>query len=564
MVCSSCGYDGRAGARFCEGCGVGLSQPCASCGAELSAAARFCGACGAAVGAPPVVAARKVVSVVFGDLVGSTALQETLDPESARRVMARFYEVMRAVIARHDGRLDKFVGDGVVAVFGVPAAGEDDALRAVRCATAMVADLAVLGAELERDWGVRLAMRTGVNTGELVIGEEGELVGDAMNTGARLEQAAAPGEVLIGQATWRLVRRRVQLEPVEPLTLKGKAEPVRAWRVLAVVPGPDEPARVDAPLIGRAGELAKLRAALGDAIAARCCRLVTVIGSPGMGKTRLADEFALAVARDATVVQGRCEPTGEGITFGPVAELLRGAGGIGESDPPDTVRAKLAALVEGEPDADRIVARAGSLLGVADPASAEETFWGCDRPSERLIRDAFRRFARRDFDGLIDLYADDYVMVDHRGLGWTEVDREGVRGIADSMPATTLDVRLDVDEVPPTGTVPCRVHPLHRRRRRRRAGRAVRPGLRAGRSPHPGLGGDARRHAPGVRVVLRYRIGPAVRRRRSGGLRRPGHRVLGGVPRNAPRRWRGVRDRLRLGSGDRGGFVPPLRPLRAR
>jgi class 3 adenylate cyclase/ketosteroid isomerase-like protein/tetratricopeptide (TPR) repeat protein len=356
---------------------------------DLPPIARFCDSCGI-----PVMAllrqapARKVVTAVFGDLVGSTALQETLDPESVRGVMARFYEVMRNAVTRYDGHLEKFLGDGVVAVFGIPSVTEDDALRAVRCAAAMVADLAALGDELNRVWGVRLLMRIGVESGELVISGEGELVGDAMNTAARLEQRAAPGEVLIGQATWRLVRHNVQLEPVEPLTLKGKAAPARAWRLLALVPGPDDPAggRLDAPLIGRAAELRRLRAGLDDAIASRGCRLVTVIGSPGMGKTRLATEFALRVQQHATVVRGRCEHLGEGITFLPVAEMLRTVGGIGETDPPEIVRTKLAALVGEADDAERVVSRAASLLGAAEAVPAEETLWGIRRVLEALAR----------------------------------------------------------------------------------------------------------------------------------------------------------------------------------
>jgi class 3 adenylate cyclase len=192
---------------------------------------------------------RKVVSVVFGDIVGSTALQETLDAESVRGVMARFYEAMRAVVARHDGHLEKFLGDGVVAVFGIPSVGEDDALRAVRCAAAMHDDLVELDAELCRLWGVRLRMRVGVATGELVTSGDGELVGDAMNTAARLEQSAPPGEVLIGESTWRLVRHSVQLETVSPLALRGKSAPVRAWRLLDTAPAPGDPAsgRLDTP-----------------------------------------------------------------------------------------------------------------------------------------------------------------------------------------------------------------------------------------------------------------------------------------------------------------------------
>ncbi len=226
LQCAGCAHANELGARFCAQCGTSLAPRCSSCGAELPAAARFCSSCGAAVAADPVAVADgalKVVSVVFSDLVGSTALQEALDTESVRRVMARFYEAMRAVVERHEGAIQKFIGDAVVVVFGAPAVREDDALRAVRCAVDMVAALDQLNAELEPTFGVRLHVRTGVNTGELVVNDEGIFVGDTMNTAARFEQAAGGGEVLIGEATRRLVRNRRELEEMEPLELKGKS-----------------------------------------------------------------------------------------------------------------------------------------------------------------------------------------------------------------------------------------------------------------------------------------------------------------------------------------------------
>jgi class 3 adenylate cyclase len=296
LNCASCGHANRDSARFCAVCGDGLVPSCGSCGAALEAGAQFCDACGAPVAAArePPSGTRRVVSVVFADLAGSTELQESLDAESVRRVMERFYEAMRSVVESHGGQVAKFIGDAVVAVFGARGVDEHDALRAVRAAAAMVSDLAELEDELERGWGVRLAMRTGVNTGELVIGEDQEiLVGDTMNTAARLEQAAAAGEVLVGEATWRLVHHAVELEPVPALELKGKAEAVRAWRLVSVVAraGGDR-APSSAPLVGREGELERLRGALEGAIAEGACRLVSVIGSPGVGKTRLASEFA--------------------------------------------------------------------------------------------------------------------------------------------------------------------------------------------------------------------------------------------------------------------------------
>jgi class 3 adenylate cyclase/ketosteroid isomerase-like protein len=361
---------------------------CPSCGAELLASLRFCDSCGASVVAPDALAegARKVVTAVFADLVGSTALQEALDAESVLRVMDRFYEAMRGVIESQDGRVEKFIGDAVVAVFGVPSVREDDALRAVRAAAEMSAALGELNEELERVWGVRLAMRVGVNTGELVVREEGILVGDTMNTAARLEQAAGAGEVLVGRATWRLVHHAVELEPVTALELKGKAGRARAWRLVSASRAEGPPA--EAPLVGRVGELERLRSALDDAVSGRACRLVSVIGLPGVGKTRLARELGRTVGDQARLIMGRCEPTGEGITFLPVAEVLRTVAGIGEADPADTVRAKLRALApEDDPDRDRLVEGIAGVLGVAESSSAQETFWALRRGVENLARE---------------------------------------------------------------------------------------------------------------------------------------------------------------------------------
>jgi len=389
LTCASCGQENREQARFCVRCGVRLPQPLGWDGREGPADARFCDLCGApATFVPTRVAGRKVVSVVFGDLVGSTALQEVLDPESSRRLMARFYDAMRTTVSRHGGRLEKFLGDGVVAVFGVPVVSEDDAVRATRCAADMIAAVATLGDEWELHWGVRLRMRVGVNTGELVVSGDGELVGDAMNTAARLQEAGGPGDVLIGEATWRLVRHGVKLAPVPAMALKGKAAPVRAWRLLATELGPEGPdeGSLEASFVGRSGELSRLGAVFAEAVEARSSRLATVIGSPGIGKTRLAAEFTARLPSEVTVLHGRCEPIGRGLTFLPVAHVLREAGGITDTDPAEAVRAKLHELVAGDPESDRIVALTSSLLGAGEPAAAEETFWGVRRVLEALAR----------------------------------------------------------------------------------------------------------------------------------------------------------------------------------
>jgi class 3 adenylate cyclase/tetratricopeptide (TPR) repeat protein len=322
---------------------------------------------------------RKTVTAVFADVVGSTPLQERIDVESAHHVMGRFYVTMRQALKTQGGHVAEFRGDAVVGLFGFPTVGEDDALRAVRAAAAMRDALAVLNGELERDWGVRIGMRVGVNTGEVVISPEGLAVGDAMNTAARLEQAAPAGEVLVAEATWRQVRHAVRGEPIEPLTVKGKRSPVAAFRLLDAPAGIQARARIEAPLIGRDGELGRLLAAFEQTVAAGSCRLVSVIGSPGLGKTRLAEELAAAVGEPATVLWGRCEPTGEGITFAPVAQVLRGVAGIGEADPEPKVRAKLAALAPNDPDTELLVERAAGILGLGTPAPAAETFWAVRR-----------------------------------------------------------------------------------------------------------------------------------------------------------------------------------------
>ena len=263
---------------------------------------------------------RKIITVVFCDLAGSTALGERLDPESLQRVMGQYFERMREVLERHQGTVEKFIGDAVVGVFGFPRLHEDDALRAVRAAVELGAALAALNTELERGRGVTLQIRTGVNTGEVVAGSAAAgsalVLGDAVNVAARLEQAAAPGEVLIGQTTWELVRDAVQAELVAPLALKGKAEGVAAWRLTAVSPDvPGHARRRDVSMVGRAAERQLLLEAFDLVVAERACKLVTVLGAAGVGKTRLVDEALASVGERAIVLRGRCLSYGEGITY---------------------------------------------------------------------------------------------------------------------------------------------------------------------------------------------------------------------------------------------------------
>ena len=319
LICASCGRENPVGAGFCHGCGAGL----------------------AATAVPREV--RKTVTALFCDVTGSTALGESTDPEALRALLARYFERMKAVVESHGGTVEKFIGDAVMAVFGVPAAHEDDALRACRAAVEMQEAFPELGIE----------GRVGVNTGEVVAGTEERLAtGDAVNVAARLEQAAEPGEVLIGGATLALVRGAVVVEAVEPLALKGKAEPVPAFRLLAV-PGPPERSHASR-FVGRTQELAALLQAWDRALTQSSCELVTVVGDAGVGKSRLVAEALSGV--EARVVRGRCLPYGEGITYWPVVEVVK--------------------QLDARPSDEEAAAAVRSLLGESDrPTSADEIAW---------------------------------------------------------------------------------------------------------------------------------------------------------------------------------------------
>jgi class 3 adenylate cyclase/tetratricopeptide (TPR) repeat protein len=252
---------------------------------------------------------RKVVTVLFCDVVGSTALGETVDPEALQALLAGYFERMKAIVESHGGSVEKFIGDAVMAVFGVPQVHEDDALRACRAAVEMRAAFPELGVQ----------GRIGVNTGEVVAGTEERLAtGDAVNVAARLQNAADPDEILIGEATLELVRGAVEIEPVELLQLKGKAEPVATHQLVSVHEAPER--SHESRFVGRERELGFIREAWQRAVTGQC-ELVTVVGDPGIGKSRLVAE-ALATL-DVRIVRGRCLPYGEGITYWPVVEVIK-------------------------------------------------------------------------------------------------------------------------------------------------------------------------------------------------------------------------------------------------
>jgi class 3 adenylate cyclase/tetratricopeptide (TPR) repeat protein len=368
-----------------------MNPACPVCGAANAPGARFCSTCGTKL-EPTAVAreTRKTVTVLFADVTGSTALGEQLDPESLRALMGRYFVAMKGIIEAHGGHVEKFIGDAVMAVFGIPVVHEDDALRAVRAAADIRDRLAQLNTELTATRGQAIRFRTGVNTGEVVAGDPATgqtlVTGDTVNTAARLEQAAPPGEILLGRLTYNLVRDAVEVEPVEPISAKGKTEPVPAYRLVAVRSGAAGHARrLDAPLVGRERELGRLEQALAQAVADRSCQLFTLLGTAGVGKSRLVAEFAASAGPGVGVLHGRCLSYGEGITYWPIGEIVRSAAGIGEADSADAARTKIRSLLDGERDADVLAVRVSAAIGLsAEPAPSEELFWAIRKLFERL------------------------------------------------------------------------------------------------------------------------------------------------------------------------------------
>ncbi len=373
MTCASCGRTNREGARFCGGCGASLAPRCPACGAAGEAGARFCDACGASLVAHPTDAAveRKVVTIVFADLIGSMSLHERLDPESVARLMDRYHRAVRAPIEAHGGTVVQLLGDGVMCAFGVPRVAEDDAVRAVRAAL----DIQQAFLEFVREQGempCKIGLRVAVNTGEVVTSDDYTAgIGDPLNVAARLQQEARDGDVLIGESTQRLVAGRVTLAPVGCFALKGRAEPVAAFRVVSL----DRPAGAAAvAFVGRDDELRRITVVYDTAVVTPATRLAVLLGSPGLGKSRLLAEFARRLGERATVLTAQCDAAG-GATFAPLAEALRAHLGAEASSRADALRAGIDATVPGE-DAERarIAAGIGALLA-GTPASPEETFF---------------------------------------------------------------------------------------------------------------------------------------------------------------------------------------------
>ena len=419
MNCPTCGTENQSGAKFCVECGTKLAAPCPTCGTANQPGAKFCVECGTNLtgAAPPSPRAqadaapssaqpgpgaeRRLVSVLFADLVGSTTMAEDRDPEESRELLSRFFESASEVIGRYGGTVEKFIGDAVMAVWGVPVAHEDDAERAVRAALDLVSAAAGL---TDVASGQPLQLRAGVLTGEAAatIGAQGQgmVAGDLVNTASRLQSVAPPGSVLVGESTWRATSEAIAYEEAGEQVLKGKTAPLAAWRavrVLAMRGGAGRRAALEPPFVGRDEELRLVKDLFHATIRERKPRLVTIIGQAGIGKSRLGWEFEKYIDGVTQTVYwhaGRSPSYGEGISFWALAEMVRERAGIAESESSDEARAKLGTTLDEwvtDPEERRwIEPRLAGLLGLDEaPAGQREELFAA-------WRTFFQRIAERD------------------------------------------------------------------------------------------------------------------------------------------------------------------------
>ena len=425
VVCSNCGTENRAGRKFCSECAAPLALPCPSCGALNEPGEKFCGECaqplpagGQAVApsglhARTPVSERRLVSILFADLVGFTTLAEGKDAEDTRELLSAYFDLSRDIIARYGGTIEKFIGDAVMAVWGAPVAHEDDAERAVRAALDLVDEVRTLGPTIQA--------RAGVLTGEaaVTIGatNQGMVAGDLVNTASRLQSVAAPGTVLVGEATHRAASNAIAFEEAGEQTLKGKTSPVPAWRALRVVAelgGRNRSETLEAPFVGRDDELRLLKDLFHATGRERRARLVSVIGPAGIGKSRLGWEFSKYTdgVVDTTYWHvGRSPAYGEGISFWALGEMVRRRAGLFETDDETTTRLKITqTLDEYVPDeADRrwIEPALLTLLGIeASTGGSEQLFAAWRTFFERIADQGTVAMVFEDFhyadSGLID------------------------------------------------------------------------------------------------------------------------------------------------------------------
>ncbi|MDH4346214.1 MAG: AAA family ATPase, partial [Thermoleophilia bacterium] len=394
MTCASCGTDNRPGRKFCSSCGAPLALACPSCGAANEPGDAFCGECGAPLvtisykegtaGARAEPAAeRRLVSVLFADLVGFTPLSESRDPEEVRELLSRYFDTARRLIGLYGGTVEKFIGDAVMAVWGTPVATEDDAERAVRAGLDLVAAVSALGQEVDAP---DLRLRAGVLTGEaaVTLGAEGEgmVAGDLVNTAARIQSAAEPGTVLVGDATRRASEPTVVFAEAGSFELKGKAEAVPLFRALRVTSGRRgalKSAGLEPPFVGRDRELRLVKELFHASADEKRAHLASVTGIGGIGKSRLAWEFYKyfdGLVEDVYWHRGRCLAYGEGVTYWALAEMVRMRCRIAEDEAPVQAASKLeATLSELILDAEErafVEPKLAQLLGIADEGVSAE------------------------------------------------------------------------------------------------------------------------------------------------------------------------------------------------
>ncbi len=440
MVCPSCGTENPADKRFCGDCGTPLASGCPTCGAVNPPGKKFCGDCGtaliesattktaevAAARPPdsPAVAERRVVSILFADLVGFTALAEGKDAEDTRELLSRYFDLARDVIGRYGGTVEKFIGDAVMAVWGAPTTREDDAERAVRAALDLVDAVRALGSGI--------AARAGVLTGEAAVTlgatNQGMVAGDLVNTASRLQSVAEPGTVLVGEATQRAAHQAIAFEPIGERALKGKAAPVQAWRALRVVAevgGRNRSEGLEAPFVGRDEEFRLLRDLFHATGRERRVRLISVTGPAGIGKSRLAWEFLKYVDGLAETMYwhaGRSPSYGQGISFWALGEMVRGRCGLLETDDEPTTRAKVAASVaEWIPDETErgwVEAALLTLLGLETGTGSDQLFAAWRTYFERIAEHGTVALVFEDLhfadSGLLDFI--DHLLTWSKGL----------------------------------------------------------------------------------------------------------------------------------------------------
>jgi class 3 adenylate cyclase/tetratricopeptide (TPR) repeat protein len=390
MRCQACGTENESGRKFCSECGTQLALACPACGTANAPGAKFCGECGAALGAaapaqppaPEPVSERRLVTILFADLVGFTTMSEARDAEDVRELLSRYFDTCRTLIARYGGTVEKFIGDAVMAVWGAPVAMEDDAERAVRASIDLVAAVEALGADVGSE-GLRA--RVGVLTGEAAVTlgarSEGMVAGDLVNTASRIQSVADPGSVLVGESTKRATEAAVVYEDAGLRELKGKLESVPVWRAVRVIGGiggAQRTAGLEAPFVGRDRELRVIKELFHASAGESKAHLVSVLAVAGTGKSRLSWEFFKYIdglAENVRWHRGRCLPYGEGVTFWALAEMVRTRAQIAEGEDTASQRAKLHAAVEdsiADPDERRFVEpRLAHLLGLEEHAQWE-------------------------------------------------------------------------------------------------------------------------------------------------------------------------------------------------